>query len=217
MGYGGKWQERERARKLRAQSWTLLDIATELGVAKSSVSLWVRDVAFVPRPRNRGHSSNKPHPLTIKKQAEIERCHREAGEWVGALSDRDLAMFSLGLYAGEGGKTEGSVQFANTNAVYMAVFATWLRRAFDIDCRRLRAKVYLHEGLDLEAAESFWSAVVGVPLEQFTKPYRAVADPTMRTSKHEFGCATLLYNCTHTHRRVMAMIEAVTSPFANPG
>ena len=46
MGYGGKVVEQQRARELRAQAWTRQDIATELGVSKSSVSLWVRDVDF---------------------------------------------------------------------------------------------------------------------------------------------------------------------------
>ena len=36
MGYGGKFVERERARELRAQSWTLKEIADALGVSKSS-------------------------------------------------------------------------------------------------------------------------------------------------------------------------------------
>ena len=52
MGYGGKFVARERARELRAQSWTLQEIADELGVAKGSVSVWVRDVDFTPKPRN---------------------------------------------------------------------------------------------------------------------------------------------------------------------
>jgi len=48
MGYRGKVEEQERARDMRARNMTLQDIATELGVAKSSVSLWVRDVPFTP-------------------------------------------------------------------------------------------------------------------------------------------------------------------------
>jgi transcriptional regulator with XRE-family HTH domain len=93
VGYGRKFVERERARELRAEAWTLQEIADELGVAKGSVSVWVRDVAFTPKPRNRGHSSQRPHPLV-----------------------------------------------------------DWLRRYFDIDEDRMRARLYLHEGLDLEAA-----------------------------------------------------------------
>jgi len=64
MGYGGKFVERDQARQLRAQSWTLQEIADELGVSKSSVSVWVRDVDFVATPRNRGHSGQRPHPST---------------------------------------------------------------------------------------------------------------------------------------------------------
>ena len=48
MGYRGKLREQEQARELRAQNLTLQDIADRLGVSKSSVSLWVRDVPLHP-------------------------------------------------------------------------------------------------------------------------------------------------------------------------
>ena len=109
MGYAGKVVERERARELRAQSWTLAAIADELGVAKGTVSVWVRDVEFEPRPRMRGHPSQKPHPFHLARLAELERCRDEAAEAVGSLSERDLLMFGLALYAGEGCKRDGDV------------------------------------------------------------------------------------------------------------
>ena len=49
--------------------------------------------------------------------------------------------------------------FANTNPAMIAFFCAWLRRFFTIDESRLRVRVYLHEGLDLDAAEAFWSRV----------------------------------------------------------
>ena len=60
-------------------------------------------------------------------------------------------------------KTRGSITFANTNPTYMAVVATWLRSEFQIDESRLRAKIYLHEGLDLDAGHRFWSQVLDAP------------------------------------------------------
>ncbi len=54
MGYRGKVAAQEQARAMRARNMTLQDIATELGVAKSSVSLWVRDVPFTPSKRRTG-------------------------------------------------------------------------------------------------------------------------------------------------------------------
>jgi len=119
MGYGGKFVERERARELRAQSWTLQEIADELGVAKGSVSIWVRDVGFVPKPRNRGHADQQPHPLHVRKQEEIERCKVEAEAMFARLTPR---LFALGLYAGHCEKSDKRVSMANTNPVYLRVF-----------------------------------------------------------------------------------------------
>lgn len=217
MGYGGKVAERQRARELRAQAWTLLDIATELGASKSSVSLWVRDVPFTPNPHNRGHPSMKPHPLQVAKAAEIERCRQEGITEIGQLSEREFLILGLALYAGEGTKGGNKVCFANTDPRMIWVFATWLRRFFEVDESRLRVKLYLHEGLDLEAAFRFWSELTGIPLDQFTKPYRAVADATIRRSKHVMGCPGVVYLSASTHRRVMGLLEAVLSPTALPG
>jgi hypothetical protein len=217
MGYAGKFQERERARQLRADAWTLQEIAAELGVVKSTVSLWVRDVQFVPKPRNRGHAACKPHPLKLAKEAQIEQCRVEAIDWVGRMSERELTLFALGLYAGEGAKSGREVSMANTNPALLVVFATWLRRTFEIDESRLKVVVYLHDGLDIDAASAYWSEVLRIPTSQFGKPYRAVADPSIRRAKHLMGCATVRYGSTLTARRVLAMIAAITSAVGNPG
>jgi AcrR family transcriptional regulator len=217
MGYRGKVEQHQQARELRALSWTLQEIADELGVSKSSVSTWVRDVEFEPRPRNRGHPAGPKHPMRLKKEAELERCREEAEAWLRDMSDRDLAMFCLGLYAGEGSKTEGALSMANTNPRYLRVLLAWLRDAFDLDESRLRARLYLHDGLDLDQATRHWSEVLDVPPEQFHKAYRAVPDSSIRSRKHPRGCATIVYSSSLFHRRVMAMIEAVASRFDLPG
>ena len=217
MGYGGKFVERERARELRSQSWTLQEIADELSVAKGSVSVWVRDVEFTPKPRNRGHAAHRPHPLHVKKLAELERCRVEAEAEYGAMTDDELDWFALGLYAGEGAKTPGAVSMANTNPMLLRLFVEWLRRNFDVDESRLRARLYLHEGLDLDAATTYWVAATSIPVSQFQRPYRAVADTSRRHAKHERGCLTVVYHCSSTHRRVMARVAAITSRFDLPG
>ncbi|MBA3605493.1 MAG: hypothetical protein M3487_03725 [Actinomycetota bacterium] len=217
MGYGGKVAEQLRARELRAEAWTLQDIATELGVSKSSVSLWVRDVDFVPRPRNRGHRSMAPHPLHIRKLAELQRCHDDGAAVVGNLSEREFLVLGLALYAGEGGKTEGDVRFANSDPRMILTFLTWLRHFFEIDESRLRMRLYLHSDLDVDAAVRFWSELTAIPPNQFTKPYRAVADETIRRNRHVNGCPGVSYGCTLTHRRVMGMVAALLSPSALPG
>jgi hypothetical protein len=76
---------------------------------------------------------------------------------------------------------------------------------------------YLHEGLDLEAAESHWSEVTGVPRGQFRRPYRAAAEATRRLTKHEFGCVYVCYCCSGTHREIMGLVRALLTWEAIPG
>jgi len=215
MGYGGKVAEQERARELRARSWTLKEIAAELGVAKSSVSHWVRDIEFVPRARRMG--PRRPSSLMLAKWREIEELRAAWLEAIGRLSEREFLVAGTALYAAEGAKRDGSMKFANTDPRMILFFVTWLRRFFVVDESRLRLRLYLHDGLDLEAANAFWTEMTGIPVAQFTKPYRAVPDPSRRSAKHLMGCPCVTYSCSHTHRRVAGLIAALLSTASLPG
>jgi len=121
------------------------------------------------------------------------------------------------LYAGEGSKTGNEASFANTNPAMVAMYCAWLRRFFDVDEGRMRARLYLHQGLDLEAATEFWSAVTAIPVHQFHVPYRAEADPSIRHVKHEQGCVTVRYSSARTHRAVMGVVQALLRSSTIPG
>ena len=214
MGYRGKLAEQEAARALRADGWALAAIAAELGVAKSSVSRWVRDVPAptVPRsPGGRAARPARPHAQAERKAREIAELRAEGAARVGTLSERDLLLAGVALYAGEGHKRDGAVAMANSDPRLVVFFCTWLRRCFAIDEQRLRARLYLHEGLDLDEATSYWSALTRIPVERFGRPYRAVADGGIRHSKHVRGCVTVRYSCARTHRAIMGLVEAVFS------
>jgi hypothetical protein len=209
MGYRGKLAEREQARLLRAQGLPLGDIAARLEVSKSSVSLWVRDVDFVPRPRIDRGRRRAPNALQRRKQAEIDRLLAEGRARVGRLSEREFLMAGVALYAGEGSKRDGAVRFANSDPRMVVFFCAWLRRFFEIDESRLRVRLYLHEGLDVVATTAYWSDLTAVPLEQFGKPYRAVADSSIRHTKHVHGCVGIGYSCSATHRSIMGLVDAL--------
>lgn len=208
MGYRGKIDEQNRARDLRAQAWTLQDIAAELGVAKSSVSTWVRDVEFEPQPRRSGRRRS-PNALQRAKQAQIDDLLAEGRARIGTLTDHEFLVAGTALYAGEGAKRPGEVAFTNSDPRMVAFFCKWLRRFFDIDEERVRVRLYLHADLDLGEATRFWSSVTEVPVEQFRKAYRPAADPSIRTAKHLHGCASVCYTCTRTHRAVMGLVSAL--------
>ena len=229
MGYRGKVQEQNRARDLRAQGWTLTEICQELGVSKASASLWCRDVeidevALEERRRARNLAGNEgarqrgPNKLQQRKAAEIEEMRLAGIDDVGRLSDRELLLVGAALYAGEGSKTPGEVRFTNSDPRMIAVFVEWMRRCFAVETDDFRLRLYLHEGLDLDAANRFWSELTGIPVAHFRKPYRAVPDPSIRRTKHPMGCAGIGVTSTRLHRRVMGLVDALlSSPLCIPG
>jgi len=217
MGYRGKLAEREQARRLRATGLPMADIAARLGVSKSSVSLWVRDVPFEARPRPTRGRRRGPNALQRRKQAEIARLLAEGRDRVGRLSEREFLVAGVALYAGEGSKGDGNVRFANSDPRMIGFFCSWLRRFFEIDESRLRVHLYLHQGLDLAAAIAYWSALTSIPPTQFLKPYRAVPDPSIRHAKHVHGCVSIRYSCSATHRTTMGLVAALLGDTAIPG
>ncbi len=128
---------------------------------------------------------------------------------IGVLSDRDLLIAGTALYAGEGAKGDGKVSLANSDPRMISLFLRWLRTFWDVDERRMRVRLYLHEGLDIDEATRFWSELTAIPSEQFGAPYRASPDPSIRSSKHPMGCATVYYSCSRTHRAVIGLVTAL--------
>ena len=217
MGYRGKLATQQQARRLRRTGLPLAEIAATLGVSKSSVSLWVRDVEFTSLPRPPRGRRRAPNALQRRKQAEVDRLVEEGRARVGRLSEREFLVAGVALYAGEGAKRDGAVKFANSDPRMIAFYCAWLRRFFEIDETRLRVRLYLHQGLDLDASVAFWSGLTGIPRSQFQKPYRAVPDPSIRHTKHVHGCVSIDYSCSMTHRSIMGLVRALLGGDVVPG
>ena len=155
--------------------------------------------------------SRSPSKLHLEKLAQIEVLRAEAETRLSSISNREFLVAGVALYAAEGSKTDGDIVFANTDPRMILFFCCWLRRFFDVDESRLRLRLYLHQGQDIQRADEFWAELTGIPRTSFTKPYRAVADPSIRNSKHPLGCPAVRYSCSKTHREIMALIDALLS------
>lgn len=209
--------EQDQARRLRAKGWTMPDIAKELGVSRGSVSAWTSDVAYQPRLWRRRPAARRPNALQRRKADEVAELLAEGQARIAILTDKEFLVAGAALYAGEGSKTEGEVRFTNADPRMVSFFCAWLRHFFVIDETRLRLVLYLHDGLDVDAATRFWTHITGIPAAQHRRPYRPAADPTRRHSKHEAGVAGVGYCCSRTHRSVMGLVQALLSCDAIPG
>jgi transcriptional regulator with XRE-family HTH domain len=104
MGYRGKTTEQNRARDLRAQGWTYNEICAEVGVSKSSVSLWCRDVpvdtdvwARKLRESRRFGARTRVNSLAVRRQQQIEQLRVAGRERVGRLSEEAFLVAGTAL------------------------------------------------------------------------------------------------------------------------
>ncbi|KRV48900.1 hypothetical protein AQ490_23585 [Wenjunlia vitaminophila] len=194
-----KTEVRERARELRRQGRTYDEIVAELGVAKSSVSLWVRDL---PRPARRAHARTMAEarwaPHRRERGVARQRTKLAAAQEIGRLTERELFLAGVALYWAEGAKSKPyavreTVQFVNSDPDVMALFLRWLE-LLGVGRERWRFTVSIHESADVAAAERFWADLVGVPVGALRKTVLKKHNPrTLRKNVGEGyrGCLTI--------------------------
>ncbi|MEO6204551.1 MAG: hypothetical protein ABIO67_04105 [Mycobacteriales bacterium] len=170
---------RDRARELREAGWTYPQIARELGVSKSSCSLWLRDMDH-PEPSLEGQARRtaairaSAARQQVIRERERQAIKESAAARVGVLSDRELDIVAATAYWCEGSKDKPydrreSVIFINSDPTLIAVWMEWLRRrGYGRD--RLRLNLAIHESADLVYATRYWAELAGVDPGFFGKP-----------------------------------------------
>jgi transposase len=166
---------RAKARELRKAGRTYDEIVAELGVSKSSVSLWVRDLPKPTRsPEEMRHMREARWEPHRQERDALRRATRKAAmEEIGQLTDRELFLVGVGLYWAEGAKSKSyapreDVQFVNSDPGVIRVFLAWLR-LLEVRPERLRFRVMIHETADVAAAERYWAQEVGIEVSSLAK------------------------------------------------
>ena len=167
-----------RARELRATGLDYEEIAAALGVSKSSVSLWVRDM---PRPerlsyeecRKRSAEGTRLYWVTERpaREARREQVRAAAAGQIGVLSKREILIAGAIAYWCEGTKSKPHqlrerVIFINSDPGLIKFFLRFLDEA-GVTPTQLRFRVQIHETADVAGAERFWRGVTGAEPTQF--------------------------------------------------
>lgn len=170
-----------RARELRQQGLKYDAIAAELGVSKSSVSLWVRDL---PRPERLSAEECRSRSIEgLRRYWAIERPLREAERQavregaaaeIGNLTDREVLIAGAIAYWCEGTKEKphrriDRVAFINSDPALICLFLRFLAVA-GVGRDRLTCRLYIHQNADIDSAQRFWLDVTKLDATQFARP-----------------------------------------------
>jgi transposase-like protein len=211
------------ARELRAQGLGYNEIATRLGVSKSSVSLWVRDM---PRPPRLSPAESKKRSADgVRRFWERERAYRDefragAAREIGELTDREILIAGAIAYWCEGTKSKpyrtgaDRVTFMNSDPGLVRFFLRFLDAA-GIQRGDLVFNVHIHETGDVEGAQRFWAEVTGAPASQFGRPLLKRHNPkTIRknTGAGYHGCLRIdVRRSGEFYRKIEGWVSGITT------
>jgi hypothetical protein len=173
-----KTKEREQARQIRrTEGAPINEIAARLGVSKSSVSLWVRDIELTPEQKQglleRNPAYNRQYSGWTKV-AEFRRrqrlAYQEEGRRRARLRDPGFVAGCM-LYWAEGAKERNQLQFSNSDPVMARLFVDFLKKYFDLNGAEIRITCYLYaDHVEKQAeVEQHWLDVLDLPRESLRK------------------------------------------------
>lgn len=174
-------KEKEDSIKLRRKGFSIKEIANKIGVAKSSVSLWVRNIELnseqieilskkvsgikVVEKRRQTRLKNEKS----KRQIILDKAEKQ----IEKISQKELWLMGVMLYWAEGGKTQrGLVRFSNGDPEMIKIMMVFFRKICKVPEEKFRGYIHIHPHLDHKKAEKYWSNITGISLKKFFKTYR---------------------------------------------
>lgn len=165
----------------RKSGMSYSQLSKKFGMAKSTVSLWCKDVIIsdtvkqriydqwfvdTKKGRDMGALYNKR-----KRNVDIRLQKIKAKEMLGSVSGRDFFIMGLSLYWAEGGKKGDSTGFSfiNSDPKMIILVISWLKRFFNLnsDDIKLTVSVNIFHKYRITKILSFWSVLLEWPLNRF--------------------------------------------------
>ena len=172
------------ALNLRKQGFSYSEILERIPVAKSTLSLWLREVGLSKRQKQ--HLTQKKLDAAwrggqVKREQRILRVKKilsSAEKDIGPLTKRELWLIGVALYLGEGSKEKehrpGSrVQFTNSDPHMIRLFLRWVHGVCQIGDERIFFEIYLHETNQNRIAEvrSHWAQQLKINSSKLSRIY----------------------------------------------
>jgi hypothetical protein len=185
---------KEKAIQLRKEGYSYSHIAKMTGYSLSTLSYHLRDISYTPNKETvlkigKAISASSKRK-SEQKQASIERARTKARQDIGPLTKRDLFMLGLGIYIGEGSKTQDIIRLVNADPNVLKIYISWLQ-SFGLGVENFVIRIHLYPDSSVLDAEVFWSKQLGLPRTQFQKPSidRRVGKDRKRSGTHKYGTA----------------------------
>lgn len=207
--------KKELVASLRKSGMSLRDIHKETGVARSTISLWARNVELTEeeqdglRETKRLGSVRAAKTLNLQKKLRHEK-YLDAGKQLAIKHELD-PKFSAGcfLYWGEGSKYQ-SVHFCNTDPDAVLFHVRWLTKYFDVENRRFVARLIYHtNGVFSESeVKEFWEQKLS-PLHFEWVGVKCIPGKESKKGKCPYGIFSIRFDSTEINDTILGAVRHI--------
>lgn len=166
-----KEKEKIEAIKLRKLGRSYNEILKEVSIAKSTLSVWLKDIWVAKKQTQR---------LTLKRKLAQQKAHetcrnnrivKESGiiekakSEIQSISRKELWLIGAILYWAEGSKQKAHnvsqrVSFGNSDPNMILLFVRWAKEICKCAKDDFIYSLYIHKNADKDKAEKFWENIV---------------------------------------------------------
>lgn len=192
-----KTKQKIKAIALRRRGRTYSEILKQVPVAKSTLSLWLREVGLAKAQKQRITKKRKEAQMKgamARRQQRIvltDRIYKEAEKEIGLITKRELWLMGIMLYWAEGGKEKAwrpgsGMDFSNSDHRMISLFLRWLS-ACGVEQQDIRFGIYIHENHKsrIKQVKKFWIDKTGFSEKYFTYVYFKKHNP--KTKRRNIG------------------------------
>lgn len=198
--------KRELAIKLRKTGKSYNEINRELGVPKSTLSYWLKNLEIeqkyldilLKRSRKAGREAlikrNKQQTVEAEKRANIgiEKAKKE----IKKINLEKLKLIGTALYIGEGGKTRKRVDFTNSNPETIKIIMRFFREVCKVENSKFSVRLSVHDAGKAEEIKDYWAHITGIPISQFIKVNTALSKYSKKRRKNMLQYGTIQIRIT---------------------
>jgi hypothetical protein len=212
---------REHAVKLRLKGYTYGQIKRELGISKSTLSEWLRNLPLTSEQLKLLQTNRLlVKDLSREKFIETSKSKRlvrlksilaDQEKKLLPLSNRELFLAGIFLYWGEGEKRHGRFSITNTDPRVIKFALVWMTKSLNIPKESIKVRLHIYKDSNIDEVINFWSQHLELPKDQFRGPYLKKTSRENLTYK-SFGHGTCQL---YTHRvelseKVAMSIKAIS-------
>lgn len=208
------------ARKLRKKGFSIGKIEYRLGIPRSTLSGWLKNVDLSQEQKERLTQNWKNALVGARKKAVLwhnaqkEKRLKEAENHALKIldtidiTDRKILELALAiLYMGEGTKKKVETSMGSSDPLILKFFLALLKTLYAFDLKKIKCQLNLRADQNPEKMKRFWSKELKVPLSNFGYVNLDKRTIGSKTYPHYKGVCHILCGNVAIQRRLVYLSE----------